>query len=201
MRTALLLSGGMDSIALAWWKKPNIAITIDYGQLAAQAEIDASKAVCKRLEIPHQIITIDCRAIGSGDMAGTDVNTHAPASDWWPYRNQLLITMAAMSAIENSINKLWIATVKTDANHLDGTYSFVSNISQLLSCQEGQMTVEAPAINLTTAALIRHSGIPSSVLALAHSCHKANVVCGNCRGCNKYFEVYEEVGYDLEKVR
>ena len=201
MRSALLLSGGMDSIALAWWKRPEMAITINYGQLAARAEIQASKAVCKRLEIPHQVITIDCHAIGSGDMAGESVNEHAPASDWWPYRNQLLITIAAMSAIESRIKKLWIGTVKTDANHLDGTHSFVIAISQLLSCQEGQMTVEAPAIGLTTAELIKISGIPSGVLALAHSCHKANVVCGNCRGCNKYFEVYEEVGYDLEKFR
>ena len=34
---ALLLSGGMDSIALAFWKRPEIAITIDYGQRAAEA--------------------------------------------------------------------------------------------------------------------------------------------------------------------
>ena len=30
MSAALLLSGGMDSIALAYWRKPSIAITIDY---------------------------------------------------------------------------------------------------------------------------------------------------------------------------
>ena len=38
MNTALLLSGGMDSIALAYWKRPDIALTIDYGQAAADAE-------------------------------------------------------------------------------------------------------------------------------------------------------------------
>ena len=36
MKTALLLSGGMHSVAIAWWRRPNIAITIDYGQLPAE---------------------------------------------------------------------------------------------------------------------------------------------------------------------
>ena len=41
-RTWIALSGGMDSICLAWWKRPESAITIDYGQLAASAEIAAA---------------------------------------------------------------------------------------------------------------------------------------------------------------
>ena len=44
MKTALLLSGGMDSIAIAWWKRPDIALTLDYGQQAANAEIKAATA-------------------------------------------------------------------------------------------------------------------------------------------------------------
>lgn len=51
MKTALLLSGGMDSLAIAWWKRPDIAITLDYGQEAADAEKRASAAVCAQLGI------------------------------------------------------------------------------------------------------------------------------------------------------
>lgn len=199
MKSALLLSGGMDSTALAWLKLPDHAITIDYGQLAADAEIAASIAICKRLAIPHHIIRVDCRSLGSGDMAGSRVSNHASATDWWPYRNQLLITLAAMSAIELGASRLWIGTVRTDGSHGDGTKEFITAMSTLLSCQESGMIVEAPAIDMSTAELIRHSGIPSSSLAWAHSCHKANVACGNCRGCNKYFAVYEELGYDLDR--
>ncbi|HDT5864788.1 TPA: 7-cyano-7-deazaguanine synthase, partial [Aeromonas hydrophila subsp. hydrophila] len=61
MKTGLLLSGGMDSVALAWWKRPDMAFTLNYGQLAAQAEIDAAKIICQELKIPHQVIEIDCR--------------------------------------------------------------------------------------------------------------------------------------------
>ncbi|MBM9968417.1 7-cyano-7-deazaguanine synthase, partial [Pseudomonas aeruginosa] len=77
MKTGLLLSGGMDSLTLAWWKRPDIAFTLNYGQLAAQAEIEASRTICQELSIPHHVIQIDCRQLGSGDMAGTQADNLA----------------------------------------------------------------------------------------------------------------------------
>lgn len=199
MKTGLLLSGGMDSLTLAWWKRPDIAFTLNYGQLAAQAEIGASRTICQQLGIPHHVIELDCRQLGSGDMAGTQSNHLAPASDWWPYRNQMLVTLAAMKAISFGVTHLWLGTVKSDSTHKDGSPEFMSALSRLLSLQEGGLMVEAPAIELSTAELVRKSGIPAGLLAWAHSCHKSNVACGNCRGCNKYIEVFQEVGYDLDR--
>lgn len=199
MKSALLLSGGMDSLSIAWWKRPDIAITIDYGQLAAKAEIAASRAICEHLGIKHQVLRIDCRHLGSGDMAGSNPDDLAPASDWWPYRNQMLVTFAAMKAISFGVTHLWLGTVRSDEFHRDGSQEFMDAISQLLSLQEGGMLVEAPAIGMDTAELVRVSGITAGYLAWAHSCHKADVPCGNCRGCNKYFQVFDEVGYDLDR--
>lgn len=199
MKTGLLLSGGMDSLTLAWWKRPDIAFTLNYGQLAAQAEIEASRTICQQLDIPHYVIEIDCRQLGSGDMAGTQADNLAPASDWWPYRNQMLVTLAAMKAISFGVTHLWLGTVKSDGFHKDGSPEFMAAISYLLSLQEGGMVVEAPAIELSTAELVRQSGIPAGLLAWAHSCHKSHLACGNCRGCNKYMEVFLEVGYDLDR--
>lgn len=200
MNDGILLSGGMDSISLAWWKNPSTAYTVDYGQLAAEAEIAASSSICKRLNIPHHIITVDCKNLGSGDMAGTDQDPFAPASDWWPYRNQLIITLVAMKAIKHGIERLWIGTVQSDGSHLDGTPPFIGSISELLHMQEGKITVEAPAIEMSTPDLVRHSGIPLEHLAWAHSCHKSIVPCGTCRGCNKYFNVIKELGYELDRL-
>jgi 7-cyano-7-deazaguanine synthase len=201
MKAALLLSGGMDSLCVAWWKRPNMGITIDYGQLAAEAEIVASKAICERLNIEHHVIRIDCRAVGSGDMAGAEPDGHAPASDWWPYRNQLLVTIGAMRAISLGVQELWLGTVKSDETHQDGTPGFIAAMNALLTRQEGNIKVIAPAITMTTVELVRRSGVPSHLLAWAHSCHKANVACANCRGCNKYFEVLKELGDGLDRSR
>ena len=193
MRSALLLSGGMDSLSIAWWKRPEIGITIDYGQLAAQAEITASQLICNRLGIEHHVVRIDCRSLGSGDMAGADADCHAPASDWWPYRNQILITFAAARSLSLGVGRLMIGTVKSDSTHRDGTSDFVDAMNALVALQEGGIRVEAPAIHLATVELVREAGVPRELLAWAHSCHKANVACANCRGCNKYFEVLNEL--------
>lgn len=197
MKNALLLSGGMDSLTLAWWKRPDLAITLDYGQRAAEAEKHTSAQVCRELGIRHEIISVDCSSLGSGDMAGTSPNTAAQTTDWWPYRNQLLITLAGARAMARDMQTLFIGTVRSDGeSHRDGTHEFVQKMDELMEYQEGRLRVIAPAIALSTVELIRLSGVPPGLLAWSHSCHKANIACGDCRGCNKYIETYEELGFE-----
>lgn len=201
MKTGLLLSGGMDSIAIAWWKRPQWAVTIDYGQKAAKAEVLASAQICSELGIVHEIISVDCSSLGSGDMAHKEVDARGSTSDWWPYRNQLLITLASMRAISREVQTLYIGTVKSDGeSHRDGTGEFVARMDGLLGFQEGGMRVVAPAIGHNTAELIAAVGLPPGLLAWAHSCHKANLACGHCRGCNKYLQTYVELGTDYVNV-
>jgi len=185
----------MDSIAIAWWKRPQWAVTIDYGQKAAAAERLAAAQVCKEIGIEHEVITVDCSTLGSGDMAYSVPDAHATTSDWWPYRNQLLITLACMRAITREVQMLYIGAVKSDGeNHRDGTPEFVSRMDGLMAYQEGGLRVVAPAIEQTTVELVKMAEVPPGLLAWAHSCHKADIACGNCRGCNKYLATYAELG-------
>ncbi|MGN6194992.1 MAG: 7-cyano-7-deazaguanine synthase [Ginsengibacter sp.] len=194
MNKAILLSGGMDSISLAYWKKPSIAITIDYGQAPAQTEIRSSKIVADVLGIEHHVIKVDCRELGSGDLINeTAIEEISPSTEWWPYRNQLLVTLASMKAISLSINELMVASVKTDGFHKDGTDKFYEKINALVEYQEGNIKVMAPCIKYSTVELIKLSGVPKDILLWAHSCHKSNIACGNCRGCNKYAQVLNEL--------
>lgn len=199
MIAALLLSGGMDSLSVAWWRRPALAITIDYGQLPAAAEIEAASAICEELHIEHSVVRVDCRSLGSGDMAGQEASAHAPESDWWPYRNQLLITLAGMRALARGADELLLGTVATDASHRDGSPGFVQSMNQIMREQEGGLLVEAPAIHLSTTELVRTSGVPMSLLAWAHSCHRSDVPCGACRGCNKYFNTFRELKHALDR--
>ncbi len=191
---ALLLSGGMDSIALAFWWRPAVAITIDYGQRPARAEIDAAAAACDSLGIEHRVLRVDCSSLGSGDLAGTTPLAMAPVPEWWPFRNQLLITLAAAECVRHAIPGIILGTVKSDAVHADGSLRFIEAMSTVLELQEGGLTLEAPAIDLTSAQLVRRSEVPIEVLAWAHSCHKSEFACGRCRGCAKHFSTMEELG-------
>lgn len=193
MNKGILLSGGIDSIALAYWKRPRHAFTLDYGQLPALAELQASMEVCRTLGIEHHVINVDCSSVGSGDLLNRDTVSHSPSSEWWPYRNQLLVTLAAMRAISLGVTDLMVASVKSDGFHKDGTLEFYQKLNDLLSYQEGSIQVSSPAISLTSAELVRAARVPDELLHWAHSCHKANLPCGTCRGCNKYRQVMFEL--------
>jgi len=193
-KKAILLSGGMDSIALAYWLRPEVAITLDYGQKAAEAEIAAAARVAQLLRIEHYVLRIDCSSLGSGDLVGSKPICDAPITEWWPYRNQMLVTLALMKAIQLNVCELMVGSVKTDAQHLDGTPEFYEQLSILVSMQEGGIKVTAPAIGMTTVELVRQCGIPENILMYAHSCHTANHPCGKCHGCTKYMFVKEQLG-------
>jgi 7-cyano-7-deazaguanine synthase len=192
---ALLLSGGMDSAALAFWKRPALAITIDYGQASARGEIRAATQIATELNIAHEIIQLDCSALGSGDLAGKPAIAGSPAPEWWPYRNQFLVTVAAMKAIPLGITSLLVGSVKSDSFHVDGRAEFYEQLDRLVAMQEGSLRIEAPGLEFTAADLIRQSGIPDSLIGWAHSCHKAEYACGNCRGCWKRQNVLDELGW------
>ena len=65
----LLFSGGIDLSALAAWKRPNIALTIDYGQRPAMGEIAAAAAIASELKICHEVVSIDLSSSGAGPLA------------------------------------------------------------------------------------------------------------------------------------
>src|SRR5262245_41817313 len=107
-RQVLLLSGGVDSTAIAAWMKPDHALTISYGPVPAAGEIRASRAIAETLNIPHSVLEADCSAVGSGLMAGTAPDHLAPMPEWWPFRNQLLLTLAAAWAVREPFDVLLV---------------------------------------------------------------------------------------------
>jgi 7-cyano-7-deazaguanine synthase len=195
MTSALLLSGGQDSTAIAYWLRPSLAITVDYGQVPAEAEIRTARQICKLLNIKHVVVAANCSQIGSGDLNDSPALAVAPSSEWWPYRNQLVLTLAAAPALTHGASELLVGAVSTDSSHTDGTQPFFDAMDTLLRIQEGGLRVRAPAIKMTSSELIVHSRIPMDILYWSHSCHRSNFACGQCRGCLKHKNVIHELGH------
>jgi 7-cyano-7-deazaguanine synthase len=168
---------------------------VDYGQLPAEAEEAAGRAVCETVGISFEVVRADCSSIGSGDMAGKIALEAAPVSEWWPFRNQLILTIAGSIALKLGLTELIIGALRTDDAHADGRPEFVDAISNLMRIQEGGLTVSAPAINMSAPELVQTSGIPKAVLAWAHSCHTSNFACGQCRGCIKHYLTWKALGW------
>ncbi len=114
--------------------------------------------------------------------------------EWWPYRNQLLVTLAGTWGISRGITEIVIGSIAGDSRHVDGTPEFYELLDSLMALQEGGLHVRARAIRMSSAELIAESGITDSVLGWTHSCHVSSVACGVCPGCRKRREVLTEIG-------
>ena len=193
MKELLLLSGGIDSAALAVLRRPSATLVIDYGQRPAEGEIRASSAVAHELELPHHVLHADCSEVGSGLMAGGRVLDGSPSAEWWPFRNQLLATLAAAWALTKGFEALVFGSVKSDGFHKDGTAEFYSSLDGLTVGQEGNLRVLAPAIEMTTSELVKRSGVRDRVLVWTTSGHRGSSACGDCPGCRKHEEVLREL--------
>ena len=194
MSKAVLLSGGIDSSAVLAWVRPDIAVVVDYGQAPAKGEIRSATAVANALNIPIHVIRANCSEVGSGLLLGqeTPLKT-APTIEWWPFRNQLLITLVGAWSLKFGFNELITGSVRGDDRHTDGSIAFYNSIDQLMSIQDGCIHVAAPAINFSSADLVRISGIGREILGWTHSCHRAEWACGTCPGCLKHAEVMSQL--------
>lgn len=195
MSELLLLSGGIDSIALAAWRRPSVCLTIDYGQRPAQAELQASAQICQDLGLRHEVLEAKIPGLGSGRLAGEAESPHSKHAEFWPFRNQYLITIASMMAMKTGCDTVTIGTVVTDRRHKDGSEAFLHYLRLVLLQQEGALGLQAPAANLTSEQLVRQSNVSPSVLAWAHSCHSGPLACGTCPGCQKHSEVMAALGW------
>lgn len=191
----LLLSGGLDSTALAHLLRPGLCVVVDYGQRCAQAEKRAATAVCRTLGLRLRAVRLDVREIGAGLLLDDQPTDGAPSPEWWPYRNQVLVTAAASIALRENLTHVIVGSVSTDGNrHIDGTAAFYEALDSLVSLQEGGIRVKAPALHLSTVQLLRESGLGEDVLGWTVSCHRAEYPCGACPGCRKRTDALAEVG-------
>lgn len=182
----LLFSGGLDSTAIAFWKRPQNLLFVDYGQLPAKGEYRAACKIAEELAIPFESVTIDASRIGTGDLIGK-ASIDGKESEFWPFRNQFLVTVAAMRYGHIQPLNVIIGTVASDNCHPDGSKAFIHGLDALLSVQGG-VTLQAPAQAFTSAKLLEISQVPIDLLGWTFSCHRNEYACGQCRGCRKHVE-------------
>jgi 7-cyano-7-deazaguanine synthase len=194
-KSVLLLSGGLDSTALAAIERPALCLAIDYGQRPAEAEIRAASAIAGALGLEFQSLRLDLGVLGGGLLKDDDLLPQAPSPEWWPFRNQILVTAAASVALGRGLDMVVVGSVAGDGDrHVDGTARFYDQLDALLGMQEGSIHVSAPAIHETSAHLLARSGLRDDMVGWTISCHRSVFPCGECPGCWKRASVLAEVG-------
>ncbi|MEX0153800.1 7-cyano-7-deazaguanine synthase [Microbacterium sp. LMI1-1-1.1] len=182
----VLLSGGLDSTALASLLRPALTVFIDYGQLPHTAESRAAGAVAAHLGLPFERVRLPLRELGGGLMMDDTPLPGSPSPEWWPYRNQFLATAGAAVALRHGLSRVALASVEGDGDrHVDGSQAFYRQLNALMKMQEGGIEVVAPAAQTTTVDLLRQATADRALLGWTVSCHRANEPCGDCPGCWK----------------
>jgi 7-cyano-7-deazaguanine synthase len=172
--TTLLLSGGVASAAVAAWRRPDRCLFVDYGQAPATRARSAAQAIASYLDLRWAELTFDATPLARSGRPWEGL----------PYRNQLLITLAAAWAQPRDERLVLVGSVREEDDFRpDASHLFFRRIDQLVRVQPGGVRVGVPALGMSFAELVGVSGIGPELLDLTYACEVADVACGRCRGC------------------
>lgn len=164
------------------------------GQRAAEGERAAVRQIAPLVRLPLTEITVDLAPLGAGLLAGDAPSRHAAHPEWWPFRNQLLVTLAGAWALKNDCDRVLVGSVVTDDRHVDGTAEFYDRLDQLTAMQEDGLHVAAPAVAMRAEELLAAADVEDEVLSGTRSCHTGRFACGTCGGCVKRTAVLRAEG-------
>ncbi|MBM3475619.1 MAG: 7-cyano-7-deazaguanine synthase QueC [Armatimonadetes bacterium] len=207
MRCISLLSGGLDSVVAttvaAREGSVELALTFDYGQRAASAEIAAAQAVCRELGLAHRVIELpwlaevtttalvnrNC-ALPEPDALDDPGETQASAAAVWvPNRNGVFINTAAAFAESLGCEAIVCGfNVEEAQTFPDNTAAYVQAASEALAYSTlAKVRVWSPTQDLTKTEIVtlgRRIGAP---LAHIWSCYEPGPEpCGRCESCRRF---------------
>lgn len=205
--SVIIVSGGMDSITLLYDRKENIAlgISFDYGSKHNAKEIPLAKMHCERLGIKH--ITIELGFMqqyfqSSLLMGGEDIPEGHYADENMkstvvPFRNGIMLSIAAGIAESNGLKKVLIANHGGDhAIYPDCRPEFIQSMSAAtIAGTYIDVEVVAPYTDITKGDIARRGKALGIDYAETWSCYKGGEVhCGKCGTCVERKEALADAG-------
>ena len=207
--SAIIVSGGMDSITLLHEYKDSIAlaITFDYGSNHAMREIECANWHCVQLGIEHVVIPLDFihRYFKSSLLEGADAipEGHYAAENMKstvvPFRNGIMLAIACGLAESRGLRWVMIANHGGDhAIYPDCRMGFISAISEAM--KEGTylgVRVLAPYTHITKADIAERGAALGVDYSRTWSCYKGGKKhCGKCGTCVERKEAFELAGLE-----
>lgn len=207
--SAIIVSGGMDSITLLYDKKEEIAlgISFDYGSNHNAKEIPYAKMHCERLGIKHITISLDfmhkyfkssllegAEAIPEGHYADENMQSTVV-----PFRNGIMLSIAIGIAESNGLNKVLIANHGGDHTiYPDCRPEFISAIDMAASTGTYvNVHVCAPYTNITKSEIAKIGKAIGIDYSETWSCYKGqDHHCGKCGTCVERKEALAEAGIE-----
>ncbi len=205
-KSLILLSSGLDSaVSLALLKEEyNIetALTFDYGQRAAQKELEASKKLCDYYNVNHEVIQINwLKSITSTALLNEEKDVPSPKTDeldnlnlaeetaksvWVPNRNGLFLNIAASFADAKAYTHIIFGANKEEGTTFpDNTQEFIDRINKTFEYSTLQKPmVIAPLIAFDKTQIVKKAIDINFPFNLIRSCYFSQEShCRKCESC------------------
>jgi len=211
--SAIIVSGGMDSITLLYDHKDEIAlgISFDYGSNHNAREIPFAKMHCERLGIKHITINLDfmhqyfksslldgAEAIPEGHYADDNMKSTVV-----PFRNGIMLAIAIGIAESNNLDQVFIANHGGDHTiYPDCRPEFINAIDAAATAGTyNNVKVIAPYTKITKSDIARIGTRLGIDYAETWSCYKGGEVhCGKCGTCVERKEALAEAGIEDKTI-
>lgn len=211
--SAIIVSGGMDSITLLYDHKDEIAlgISFDYGSNHNAREIPFAKMHCERLGIKHITINLDfmhqyfksslldgAEAIPEGHYADDNMKSTVV-----PFRNGIMLAIAIGIAESNNLDQVFIANHGGDhTTYPDCRPEFINAIDAAATAGTyNNVKVIAPYTKITKSDIARIGKRLGIDYAETWSCYKGGEVhCGKCGTCVERKEALAEAGIEDKTI-
>lgn len=211
--SAIIVSGGMDSITLLYDHKDEIAlgISFDYESNHNAREIPFAKMHCERLGIKHITINLDfmhqyfksslldgAEAIPEGHYADDNMKSTVV-----PFRNGIMLAIAIGIAESNNLDQVFIANHGGDHTiYPDCRPEFINAIDAAATAGTyNNVKVIAPYTKITKSDIARIGKRLGIDYAETWSCYKGGEVhCGKCGTCVERKEALAEAGIEDKTI-
>lgn len=211
--SAIIVSGGMDSITLLYDHKDEIAlgISFDYGSNHNAREIPFAKMHCERLGIKHITINLDfmhqyfksslldgAEAIPEGHYADDNMKSTVV-----PFRNGIMLAIAIGIAESKNLDQVFIANHGGDHTiYPDCRPEFINAIDAAATAGTyNNVKVIAPYTKITKSDIARIGKRLGIDYAETWSCYKGGEVhCGKCGTCVERKEALAEAGIEDKTI-
>jgi 7-cyano-7-deazaguanine synthase len=212
----ILLSGGLDSAvnlaAAAEAGRVDLALTFDYGQLAAAREVEAAAAMAARYNVAHRVIDAPWLVTATSALTGQNVALPEPLAEelddrvaagisaaavWVPNRNGVFLNIAAALAEQIGASDVVAGfNAEEAATFPDNSADFVEAVNEALAFStRGAVRTLSYTIDLDKAGIVRWGKELSAPLDLVWACYRGGErMCGRCESCRRLRRAFVAAG-------